>query len=221
MGPLVIACAVMIDELRRLLPAGVPTRVLEMSLHTHPDRLHAALRTEIDQADGRHDPIILGYGLCGMAAVGLVARHSRLVLPKCDDCIGIFLGSQRRRRDGLDSDPGTFFLTRGWIGSDSGGPFADYDRLVERYGRARADRAIGLMVRHYRRLVHIAMPGEPGLEADRAYARTMADRFGLAYDDVDGSTALLEGLLAWDGTDWGDDVVVAEPGRPLTYEQFR
>ena len=70
MGPLVIACAVMIDELRRLLPAGVPTRVLEMSLHTHPDRLHAALRTEIDQADGRHDPIILGYGLCGMAAVG-------------------------------------------------------------------------------------------------------------------------------------------------------
>ena len=92
-----ISCRVMIDEIKLFLPEGVATEVFEISLHNRPEVLRAKLQEAIDASDGIYDPIYLGYGLCGMAVVGLMAKKSRLVVPKNDDCIAIFLGSRQER----------------------------------------------------------------------------------------------------------------------------
>lgn len=216
-APKLIACQVVIDEMRPMLPEGMATEVLEMSLHTRPNRLREALQAAVDAADGCYDPILLGYGLCSRAVVGLVAQASRLVVPRGDDCIGLFLGSQRARLEEAQRIPGTYFLTGGWIGDGAATPFADYERMVHRYGKERAEALMGKMLRHYHRLAYIRMPNRSELEADRAQARDIAARFALDYAEIDGTPRWLEGLL---GREWGEDFIVVAPGEPLRIEHF-
>lgn len=217
MDPKLIACRVLIEEMRPFLPETMATEILEISLHTRPEKLRAALQQAIAASDGLWDPIYLGYGLCGKAVVGLTANQSRLVFPKSDDCIAIFLGSRQERRRQLAAAPGTYFLTQGWIGDCAGSLFSDYDRMVEKYGRDKAEELVGRMLRGYTRLAYIRLPNAVSLEADRQYARAMASKFHLEYAEINGTPALLKRMIA---QDWDDDMIVCQPGQPITIEQF-
>lgn len=217
MTPMLISCRVMVDELRSYLPESTPVEVLEISLHTRPAKLRQALQGVIDRYDGKHDPIYLGYGMCSRALVGLVARGSHLVLPRTDDCIGIFLGSQAEYRRVHAAEPGTYFLTSGWIGAGSGSVFSDYDRMVDRYGRDKADRLMSQLLGHYQRLVYIRMPSTPDLQGDLAYSRAIAERHDLRLVEVEGTARLLEAMVR---RDWDDRFVVAAPGEPIALEHF-
>ncbi|HZL04222.1 MAG TPA: DUF1638 domain-containing protein, partial [Coriobacteriia bacterium] len=97
----VIACATVIEEMSPFLPSGVGRRTLDFGLHTDPDRLRATLQATIAEVAasapaGSEEPItiILGYGLCSQGVVGLRAEGCRLVIPRVDDCIALFLGSR-------------------------------------------------------------------------------------------------------------------------------
>ncbi len=217
MTPMLISCRVMVEEFRPFLPESTPIEILEISLHTRPPKLRQALQNVIDHYDGKHDPIYLGYGMCSRALVGLVARYSHLVLPRMDDCIGIFLGSQTEYRREHAREPGTYFLTSGWIGAGSGSVFSDYDRMVARYGRDKADRLMSQLLGHYRRLVYIRMPSAPDPEGDLAYARAVAQRHGLRLVEIEGTARLLEAMVS---RDWDDRFIVAAPGEPIALEHF-
>ena len=97
MNPKLISCQVMIDELRPFLPEHTAIEVLDISLHVYPEQLQKRLQQAIDASDGQYDPIYLGYGQCSKAVIGLVAKESRLIVPRSDDCIEIFLGSRKAR----------------------------------------------------------------------------------------------------------------------------
>ena len=132
----IIACATVAEELRLM---GVPEGELlelEFGLHVYPDKLRETLQGEIDAVPGEGD-IVLGYGLCSNAAVGLVSRTHRIIIPRVDDCIALFLGSRREHLRRLREEPGTYFLTKVWI-SAAELPINDYLRMVERYGEERA-----------------------------------------------------------------------------------
>ena len=86
----VIACATVLEELLPLLPPGMPYKRLDFGLHMEPDKLRAALQDAINQTDPKIDTILLGYGLCSRAVTGLKSDKCTLVIPKIDDCIGIF-----------------------------------------------------------------------------------------------------------------------------------
>lgn len=217
MSPALISCRVMVEELRPLLPEGAPIEILEMSLHTRPAKLREALQEAVNRFDGRHDPIYLGYGLCSRALVGLVAQQSRLVLPRTDDCIGIFLGSQEAYKQENASEPGTYFLTSGWIGSAGGSVFSDYDRMVTRYGAERADRLMAQLMGHYRRLLYISTPAATDAQGDLAYARAISERHGLELVVVEGTSALLDALVA---SDWDERFLTVAPGEAITLEAF-
>jgi hypothetical protein len=217
MSPKLISCRVMIEEIKGFLPECVATEVFEISLHTHPEQLRKALQEAINASDGVYDPIYLGYGLCGKAIVGLVAKKSRLVVPKTDDCIAIFLGSRQARVDQLNTAPGTYFLTQGWIGGGAGSLFSDYDRMAEKYGPEKAEKFVGKLLRNYNRLAYIRLPNTTTLESDRQYARNTAARFHMEYDEIDGTPRLLQRMVE---QDWDEDFVVVEPGQPITIEQF-
>jgi hypothetical protein len=176
--------------------------------------LAAALQAAID-ASPDLDAVLLGYGLCSRAVVGLRATHCRLVVPRVDDCISIFLGSRAEYERQARGEPGTYYLTKGWIEvGDS--PFDEVDRLAATYGEAKATRMIRLMLRNYTRLALINT-GIRDAERYRAYARAAAERFGLRFEEIAGSPSLVEKLLHGP---WDDDFVVVEHGGVIGYEAF-
>jgi hypothetical protein len=212
----VIACATVIEEMLPLLPEDVAYEVLDFGLHLSPDRLRSQLQEAIDASCAEADTIILGYGLCSMAVVGLKANGCTLVVPRVDDCIAIFLGSRAAYQKQFGQEPGTYYLTKGWI-EVSDTPFAEYERLVEKYGPEQAERMIKLVLKNYTRLAFIDT-GHLEQERYRAYARRTAERFGLRYEEIPGSKALVKRMLCgpWDG-----DFVIARPGETISYADFK
>jgi len=215
----VIACRVMIDEMRGFLPAEVETEVFEISRHIRPKRLKEDLQAAVDRMDGTCEFILLGYGLCSNAVVGLRTRKSRLVIPKIHDCIGVFLGSHQAYLDEMKKEP-AFFLTQGYIRgyqSDRSGPLDELEKVTHRYGRERAEKIVGELMHPYKRLVYIKTAKAADVEADREYSVAMAARFNLRYEERPGTFELLRCLASGE---WDRGFVVIEPGREATLEQF-
>jgi hypothetical protein len=146
----------------------------------------------------------------------LKANGCTLVVPRVDDCIAIFLGSHSAYLEQFGREPGTYYLTKGWI-EVSDTPFTEYERLAEKYGPERAERMTKLMLKNYTRLAFIDT-GHYEQVRYRAYARRTAELFGLRYEEIPGSKALVEKMLygPWDG-----DFVIARPGETITYTDFR
>lgn len=210
----VIACATVIEEMQPLMPADMQRQVLEFGLHLRPGELTKALQAAIDQSIDA-DLILLGYGQCSRAVIGLTANHATLVVPRVDDCIAIFLGSRSAYQTQASKEPGTYYLTKGWIEvGDS--PFEEYKRLIERYGEQKALRMIKLMLKNYTRLAFINT-GAYELERYREYARQTAERFGLRFEEIEGAPSLVQKLLFGP---WDDEIVVCPPGQTITYEMF-
>lgn len=210
----VIACATVVEELRPRLPAGVDCQTLDFGLHIQPTLLKEVLQEAID-ATTNADVIVLAYGLCSLAVIGLHSERSTLVVPRVDDCISIFLGSRQAYKQQARSQPGTYYLTKGWI-EVADTPFDEYERMVEKYGPARAKQLMEIYLRHYTRLALIDT-GQYDLDRYRAYTKATAERFGLRYEEIQGSTALIEKMV--DGP-WDEEFVVVPPGRAITYSDF-
>jgi hypothetical protein len=210
----VIACATVIEEMTPLMPDEMPRQVLDFGLHTRPAGLTGALQEAIDASPGM-DAILLGYGLCSRAVVGLRATHCQLVIPRVDDCIAIFLGSRIAYQAQARKEPGTYYLTKGWIEvGDS--PFDQADRLAVKYGRRKADWMVRLMLRNYTRLVFIDT-GARDIERYRERARATAERFGLRFEEIEGAPSLVEKLLFGP---WDSECVVVPKGGLATFDQF-
>lgn len=212
----VLACATVMEEMAPLLPADMLHQVLDFGLHIQPTSLKAALQEAIDASAAEADTVILGYGLCSLAVTGLRANGCTLVVPKVDDCIAIFLGSKAAYTAQTRGEPGTYYLTKGWI-EVGDTPFSDYDRLVEKYGEQRADRLIRLSIKHYTRLALIDTGRGDDMTPYRDYARRLADRWDLRFEEIQGSNALVRKMLFGP---WDDDFVVVPPGDVIRYQHF-
>jgi hypothetical protein len=212
---LVIACATVIEEMSPFLPGDVPAETLDFGLHLHPHQLKQILQEKIDQASRHADVLLLGYGLCSMAVVGLRATTAHLVIPRVDDCIAIFLGSCHAYREQARKEPGTYYLTKGWI-EVGDTPFQEYHRLAEKYGDARAKWMIQLMLKNYTRLALINT-GQYEIERYRDYARQTAGEFNLRFEEIDGSPALVRKLVFGP---WDEEFLVVQPGQTVQYTDF-
>ncbi len=211
----VIACATVLEEMLPFLPADIPYEVMDFGLHLRPQELKRVLQEKIDEASQQAEVILLGYGLCSMAVVGLRATVATIVTSRSDDCIGIFLGSCDAYRQQASKEPGTYYLTKGWIEvGDS--PFSEHEKLVEKYGEAKAMRMMRLTLKNYTRLAFINT-GDYDLERYRDYARRNSEKFDLCYEEIDGSPALVQKMIAGP---WDDEFVVVSPGETITYEMF-
>lgn len=212
---LVIACATVIEEMSLLLPADVPSETLDFGLHLHPHELRKSLQDRINLASLQADVLLLGYGLCSMAVVGLQATTAHLVIPRVDDCISIFLGSCSAYKEQTKKEPGTYYLTKGWMEvGDS--PFEEYKRLVDKFGEARAERMTRLMLKNYTRLGFINT-GQYQIERYRDLARQTAEKFSLRFEEIDGSPALVKKLVFGP---WDEEFLVVEPGQTIQYTDF-
>ncbi|MFL7838793.1 MAG: DUF1638 domain-containing protein [Candidatus Promineifilaceae bacterium] len=212
----VIACATVIEEMLPLMPPDIVYEVLDFGLHLIPKNLKTRLQEVIDEACKQYDTIILGYGLCSMAVVGLQSRSCTLIIPRVDDCIACFLGSREVYDNEHEKEPGTYYLTKGWI-EVSDTLLDEYNRSVERYGEECAERIMRIMLKNYKRLVYIDT-GTENQEHYREYARKIADKFDLRFEEIAGSNELIYRSLYGP---WGDDFVITPPGQTIKYTDFK
>jgi hypothetical protein len=211
----IIACRVVIEEMLPLLPEGVDCEDMDFGLHVNPDKLKKALQEKIDASGKEKGTILLGYGLCSRAVVGLRSETCSLVLPRVDDCIGIFLGSRDAYLKQMQAEPGTYYLTKGWIEAGDN-LFGSYHQMVERYGPEQAERLIKRMLQNYTRLVFINT-GKYEVEHYREYAKRMASRYDLTYEEIIGSPTLVDKMV---NGPWDEDFVVVPPSHAILYEDF-
>jgi hypothetical protein len=209
----VIACKTVGEEIERLLPSSFAYQSLEFGLHEQPKRLTAILQDQINR-EKNADVIILGYGLCCKGTIGL-SSHTRLVIPRTHDCIGIFMGSQRRYKGEFYREPGTYYLTKGWI-EHGGDPYKEFLKLKELYEEEKALWLAKKMIEHYSRLVFINT-GNYQLDRYREYARMVAERFSLRFEEIKGSDSLIKKMLS--GI-WDDEFIVLNQGEKIEYRMF-
>ena len=183
------------------------------------------LQARIDQSTG-YENIVLAYGLCGMAVVGLKSDTSTLIVPKVDDCISIFLGSKDAYLQQQFDYPGSYFLSKGWIEGQIDGisPTArELQRLVEKYGVERARRIYSVFeankpLRHYKRMAFITTSENGDIEKYKKVARERAAEQNLKYEEIDGSTGFLKKIALGD---WDDDFLLVPPGHAISFDDFR
>ena len=212
----VLACATVIEEMQPLMPSDMDYEVLDFGLHLVPRNLKDMLQEAIDQDCGKYDTIILGYGLCSMAVVGITARNCTLVIPKVDDCIAIFLGSGEAYIRQMQKEPGTYYLTKGWI-EVSDTLLDEYNRMLEKYGEQTAREIMHLMLKNYKRLVYIDT-GVSNQARYRTYARRVAEQFNLRFEEMQGSNALIKKTLFGP---WDDEILVVNPGETIKFTDFK
>lgn len=211
----VIACETVIEEMLPFLPKDVPYEVLDFGLHIKPAELKKVLQEKIDEASKNAEVLLLGYGLCSMAVVGLQATTATLVIPRTDDCIAIFLGSCDAYKEQSKKEPGTYYLTKGWI-EVGDTPFEEHKLLIEKYGEEKAERMTRLMLKNYKRLAFINT-GVYEIERYQKYALETAKKFNLRFEEIDGSPALVKKMVFGP---WDEEFVVASPGQTVQYQDF-
>lgn len=219
----IIACRVMQEHLQQLLPEGTPVTYLEIILHNTPKKLAAALQQEID-AIVEPSNVIIGYGLCGNGLVGVKSGPHTLIIPRTHDCVAIFLGSHQRYVQRFFANPNTYYLTRGWLEAKDE-PLQDYLDYVRDYDEETADYLVEMKYRHYRKLCMVGY-SQQELEECRPLAMKVAEfcakRWNMEYEEVIGSTTLLEQLIRMPARIGGDnsEFVVLPPGGQIEVEMF-
>jgi hypothetical protein len=209
-------------------PHLVDPDFFELGLHLQPDRLRETLQSRIDaagQSAKQYDAILLLYGLCGNATVGLRAGKTRLVIPRAHDCCTILLGSKQRFQEHFGDNPSRAFgsvgyLERGsyFVRTDLGDGqihYGDqYAALVEQYGE---DNARYIWETMYPReleeqnnqVAFIDIPETAQLGAEQRF-REKAAAEGKECLHVEGSLDLIRKLL---NGDWdADDFLIVGPG---------
>ena len=115
----IIACEIMFREASLFAaqsPHVIDAVYVSKGYHNNPTEMTLALQEEIDRTDSEQDQaIVLGYGLCSRGTVGLKAREIPVIIPRCHDCITLFLGSDAAYQEHFAEHPGTYYFTAGWI----------------------------------------------------------------------------------------------------------
>lgn len=215
-------------------PHIVDIELFAKGLHNEPADLRARLQARIDQLSGAaYDAILMGYGLCGQATAGLIARDKPLVIPRAHDCITLFLGSRERYQYQFNNFPGTYWYAHDYIERSDGSSGAlslgsgsttgldkTYEEYVAKFGVDNADylmEVLGAWQQHYKRAAYIELGVADGSVVEGT-AQAEAERRGWVFDRVAGDLVLIRRLLEGD---WDGDVLVVQPGQQvgMTYDE--
>lgn len=206
----IIACKTIEKELLAAMTqvgCQYPVLWLESGLHNWPDKLRGCIQALLNDCRDA-DTVLLAMSLCGNAVVGLKTWDFSLIVPRCDDCITLLLGSPERRKE----LPGTYFLTQGWLDGERN-LWAEYQMALEKYGSKRGKRIFSTMLTHYH---HLALldTGCFDRQTLEPVVQDMARELGLEPICLEGTLEYLRTLLTgpWES----ERFLVLPPNRELT-----
>jgi hypothetical protein len=222
-----IGCSVLIRELSDAIvhsPHTVDACYLPAGLHdTAGKGMRDQIQGAVDDADAAHyDAILLGYALCGNGVAGLQARDTGLVIPRAHDCITLLMGSRARYRSYLESNPGVYFRSVGWVQRGvemeeqlSGLGFGTRkEDLIAKYGEEAGQYLWDEFTRYrrnYRKLTYIRTACDLTNDC-RDQARAEAQEKKWAFEEIEGDNSLFRRLVAGD---WSDDFLIVPPGHQI------
>lgn len=99
-------------------PHVIDSDYTELGEHARSQGLRQIIQTRIDATEAgtkKYDAILLLFGLCGNATVGLKSRHTPLVIPRAHDCCTILLGSRAKFTEHFGQAPSTPFSSVGYL----------------------------------------------------------------------------------------------------------
>ena len=222
-----IACDVLFRELCSLVsrsPHIYDLVFTEKNAHNKSEELKRIIQEHINQSEGKgFDAILLAYGLCGNASVGVKAQDTKIVIPRAHDCCTLFLGSKERFREHFQDHPSQPFSSAGYmergenmfhdsLEQEELSRSDEYKHYVKEYGEENAGHIYATM--HPPRpesesVVYIDMPDTAHL----GYAdvcRRKAEEQGLEFLLLEGSTELLRKLV---NGEWNEsDFLILQPG---------
>jgi hypothetical protein len=225
---LMIACAVLRDVLNRREDTDLSIAFMDYGLHLTPKKMRAEIQSRIDVLETPHR-ILIGFGLCGNGLAGLNARKHTLIIPRVDDCISLFLGSREAYLRAFQAEPGTYYLTPGWL-ECGGEPRTEYLKCRGKFGPDKADFVADSMYRRYRKVCFIALTADD-LNRHRPAALQVAafcrQRWGWQYEERIGSDALIRRLLDFARADGvgvppqdAGELLIIGPGGEVQMEHF-
>ena len=201
----------------------VHTWWLQQGLHDTPKVLTETLQKTIDEVEKynsrmdrkkRFDYICLGYGLCSNGVVGIHSNTIPLIIPRCDDCIALFLGSQARYQRLFHKYAGVYWYNTGWIEQAFTPSKQRYEQLKEKYLEKYDEETVEYLmekeiewVKKYKYSVYIESP-LCRREEHEIYAREAAEAFGWRYKKEKGDMTLFHGLL---NGPWPEEYFLACP----------
>jgi hypothetical protein len=220
----ILACPVLRDLIEpRIAGSETSSLYLDYGLHVLPKRMAPSLQEKLD-ALAEPSLVLVGYGLCGNGLDGLKAGRHTLVIPRVDDCIAILLGSHRAYLEAQRGNPGTYYLTRGWL-EVGAHPLGEYREMVEKFGQESADHVLDMLFGNYNHLCLLASTAAD-LDACKDEAREVAafcdERWNMSYEERIGSDALLRALLDAPRQmgALGEDFVIVPPGGHVQARMF-
>ncbi len=227
----VIACDVLTRELcwcAARTPNTLDITFTAKGEHDNPARLRDLLQQQIDAAAASaitYDAVLLGYGLCGNATVGLTANTFPLVIPRAHDCTTLFLGSRKAFEEHFGANPSQAWTSIGYsergdsVISDgdarSFGPGGQsFAELAATYGEENARYLLDAMT------INNSSKEIPFLDVPETHIASLVARireYMAAADKtlqpLPGSLRLIEALLAGDWPE--DEFLVAPPGTSI------
>lgn len=215
MKKLLIACETIRDEVELALKkqcVEMDTLWMPNTLHDSPERLQAALQTEIIKAEEEYDELLFAYGNCGNGLLGLKSEKATIIIPQYGDCIDILLSE----KDNLERiRTTTYFLTQGWL---QGKKTLDveYEHNLKKYGERRAKMIMNMMFKNYKNLMLIDT-GAYDVANALPRVNDIGELIGLDVIVSKGSISPLEKLISGQ---WEEKFCVVPPGRATDYGDF-
>jgi len=191
MNPVIISCRTIENELLAAMKAtgcSFPVLWLDSGLHNWPDKLRNHIQVLLDRCD-EFDTVLLAMSFCGKSVVGLRTHDFQLVIPRCDDCITLLLGSVEKRL----SLSGTYYLTEGWLKGELN-IWKEYRLCIEKYGEKRGKRIFAAMLKHYQNLA-LLDTGCFDRDLMEIQVQKIADGLNLQYIRVEGTLDQIKALL--------------------------
>lgn len=213
---LALACKTIAAEVElaaQKVKASFPILWIESGLHNCPDKLKQHLQEEIDRI-ANADCILMLFGYCGNALLGLASAKSSLVIPRVDDCISLLLGGNAQRNR-LNSKAMAYFLTSGWLKHENN-LWCEYEYCRNKYGPERTRQIFKIMLANYKNL-NVIKTGAYDIDALIPKTKTIAAELDLKHVVVEGSLRLLCKALRGD---WDHHFAIIEPGRPVTLQNL-
>lgn len=215
----VVACSVIKLELEKVIGnRPIDLHLLEQGLHNTPKLMPDRIAEKVAEvAAGKPQEIILGYGLCSNGVLGLGGGDSPLVVPRCHDCISLLLGSVERYNQVFRQNPGTYYLSAGWVAEKDDPLGCVETKYAPRMGLEKAMKGMKMELENYTHICYIdnGLGDQKQLKA-RAHENCQA--FNLQYTEIQGSLDYFERLI--DDPAEGPEFIRLEPGQNLDEDQF-
>jgi hypothetical protein len=203
--------------------------MIRQHYHDVPAALNQILQEEIDAVESnldKHtndlenndlDAILIGYGLCSNALVGLKSKKYPVVIARAHDCITLLMGNKEKYAEYSRLNSGSFYYTQGWFDLR---PKIETELLERKRAEYMAkyedeDTVEYLMsiekemYKSYSRLTYIEWKElqDKNIEIE---AKNIADEKGWEFVTYYGNASLLENML-WGR--WNDrEFLVVQPG---------